>query len=118
MKKCFLATMLCLPVLALGQTPDSSQLAPENLSPATAPPMLGIHWARDFNPSGRAAEIQLIRRSANMINHGGKIMPDAITEAIFWGASWHGYSGDKITGMDTWYTGFSNSNYAKTSDEY
>lgn len=79
--------------------------------------MLGIHWARDFNPSGRLAEARA-RRSPNMINHGGKIMPDAVTEAIFWGTSWPGYSGDKITGMDTYYTGFSNSNYAKTSDEY
>ena len=26
--------------------------------------------------------------------------------------------GDKITGIDDWYTGHSNSNYAKTVDEY
>ena len=53
-----------------------------------------------------------------MTYHGGVIMPTSNTEAIFWGTSWANYSGDKITGMDTWYTGFSNSNYAKTSDEY
>ena len=53
-----------------------------------------------------------------MTYHGGVIMTTANTEAIFWGTSWGSYSGDKITGMDTWYTGFSNSNYAKTSDEY
>jgi hypothetical protein len=58
------------------------------------------------------------RRSANMTYHGGKIMPTAVTKAIFWGTSWGTYSGDKITGVDAWYTGFNGSNYAKTVDEY
>ena len=53
-----------------------------------------------------------------MTNHGGKIMPTAVTKAIFWGTSWGTYTGDKITGLDSFYSGFSNSNYAKTSDEY
>ena len=53
-----------------------------------------------------------------MTYHGGVIMPPAVTENIFWGNSWGGYSGDKITGLDLWYAGFSNSNYAKTSDKY
>ena len=53
-----------------------------------------------------------------MTYHGGKIMPTANTKAIFWGTSWNTYTGDKITGMDSWYTGFSTSNSAKTSDEY
>jgi hypothetical protein len=57
-------------------------------------------------------------RSPLMTNHGGKIMPTAVTKAIFWGTSWGTYTGDKITGLDSFYTGFSNSNYAKTSDEY
>lgn len=53
-----------------------------------------------------------------MTNHGGKIMPTANITAIFWGTSWGSYTGDKMTGMDTWYTGHSNSNYATTVDEY
>jgi hypothetical protein len=53
-----------------------------------------------------------------MTYHGGKIMPTALIKAIFWGTSWGSYTGDKITGIDSFYTGFSNSNYAKTSDEY
>lgn len=42
------------------------------------------------------------------------------TRAIFWGTSWASatYPGDKITGLDAFYTGFSNSNYAKTGTEY
>ncbi len=45
-------------------------------------------------------------------------MPTSNTTAIFWGTTWPGYSGDKVTGLDSWYTGFSNSNYAGTSTEY
>jgi len=52
-----------------------------------------------------------------MTYHGGVIMPSTVSQAIFWGPSWTN-PGDKITGLDSWYTGFSNSNYAKTSDEY
>ena len=60
----------------------------------------------------------LARHNVNMTYHGGKIMTTAVTKAIFWGTSWGSYTGDKITGMDTWYSGFNGSNYAKTSDEY
>ena len=60
------------------------------------------------------------QRSPVMTYHGGKIMPTAVTKAIFWGSSWPNATsaGDKIAGLDSWYTGFSGSNYAKTSDEY
>ena len=58
------------------------------------------------------------RRSPTLTYHGGKIMQTAVTKAIFWGTSWPSYSGDKITGIDAWYTGFNGSNYAKASDEY
>src|SRR6267142_2615495 len=37
---------------------------------------------------------------------------------LFWGTSWTSNPGDIISGLDIWYAGFSNSNYAKTSDEY
>jgi hypothetical protein len=79
------------------------------------PPMLGIQYANDA--------VQALARPAAsgvMIFHGGKIMPTATTENIFWGTSWaqSSFVGDKITGLDTWSVGFSGSNYAKTSDEY
>lgn len=121
-----LPLLLCATGIAFGQTstsPDLSAKPPENLKPQTeAPPMLGIHWSRDFEPSARAIQEAhtpaRIRRSADMTYHGGVIMTTANTKAIFWGTSWGSYTGDKITGMDSWYMGFSNSNYAKTSDEY
>ena len=55
-----------------------------------------------------------------MIYHLGPIMPTVVTKAIYWGKSWanSGFVGDRITGLDTFYTGFSNSHYARTSGEY
>jgi hypothetical protein len=64
------------------------------------PPILGATWAKGFNPAVAPA-----RSGANMTYHGGKIMPTANITAIFWGTSWGTYSGDKITGVDSYYTG-------------
>ena len=56
--------------------------------------------------------------SPNMTFHGGVIMTSANIHPIFWGTSWATYTGDKITGVDTFYAGWNNSNYAKTTTEY
>ncbi len=71
----------------------------------------GVTWTREANA-------QRARRTANMTYHGGKIMATAVTKSIFWGTSWANFTGDKITGLDTWYTGYSNSNYSGTVTEY
>ncbi len=39
-------------------------------------------------------------------------------KAIFWGSSWPSSAGDKITGLDKWYTGVRGTSYAATVDEY
>ena len=125
MKKSLLLALACLPALAL-PTLRAQELnpaaSPQDLNHQGEPPMLGVHWAHDGStPNGRAQEASAGRSrtsSPDMIYHGGKIMTTAVTEAIFWGTTWASYSGDKITGMDKWYTGFNSSNYAKTSDEY
>ena len=86
------------------------------------PPVVGITWARGFGPppepSGGISVAA--RRSPLMTYHGGKIMTTAVSDAIYWGPSWSNstFVGDKITGLDSWYIGFSSSNYARTSDEY
>jgi hypothetical protein len=105
------AATLCISISAFGQ--DRQDLSGTN---GNEPPMLGIHWARGQDPFTRVDFGA--RRTANMTYHGGKIMPTAVTKAIFWGTSWPNYSGDEITGIDSFYVGFSGSNYAKTSDEY
>ena len=116
MKELLLLPMLCATGFALAQT------APvQDLNRQAEPPMLGIHWTRGFQPNARISnEANAAARtsSPNMTYHGGKIMPTAVTQAIFWGTSWSSYSGDKISGLDLWYDGFNLSNYAKTADEY
>jgi hypothetical protein len=124
MKKPFLILAVSFfSLLAFGQA--RSQLAPrvQDLSkPAgVEPPMMGIHWARGFDPLSlvrKASRQQRQRRSPNMTWHNGKIMTAAVTANIFWGTSWASSPGDEISGLDSWYTGFSGSNYAATSDEY
>lgn len=74
------------------------------------PPKLGLHWAKGYAHGGGGS-------SPDMLYHNGPIMTDSKVTAIFWGTSW-GSPGDKISGMQTFYQGFNNSNYAKTSDEY
>lgn len=59
-------------------------------------------------------------RSPNLVYHGGKIMPSAVTKAIYWGASWAdpAFVGDKIAGLDQFYVGHDGSRYAATVNEY
>ena len=115
-----LLAVLSIVGMCLGQAADSSA-SRQDLSSITAthePPMLGIHWARGFNPFARVHPAK--GSNPDMTYHGGVIMPSTVSEAIFWGPSWANstFTGDKITGLDSWYSGFSGSNYAKTSDEY
>lgn len=128
MQSKLLPLVVCATGLAFGVCTSASQAqerpshqTPDALDAQTAPPMLGIHWARGFEPNARAAQDARAARprsNPDMTNHGGPIMPSVNAEAIFWGTSWATSPGDKISGMDTWYQGFGNSNYAKTSDEY
>lgn len=125
MKMRILPLLVCsgaLAITATAQGQGNSQT--QYLDVQKEPPMLGIHWARGFQPNARAAEDAKdlkaagSRRTANMSYHGGVIMPTSNVTAIFWGTTWNGYTGDKISGMDSWYLGFGGSNYAATSDEY
>jgi hypothetical protein len=82
--------------------------------PEGGPPPLGIHWAKGVKPAAAHGNSPL------MTWHGGQILTDSVVQPIYWGTSWDNsnFVGDKITGLTSWYTGFSGSNYAKTSDEY
>ena len=57
-------------------------------------------------------------RTPNMTYHGGAVMTQAVTQAIFWGTSWGSDTSDKITGIDSLYRGLGGSNYARTNTEY
>jgi len=59
--------------------------------------------------------------SPNLSYHNGPIMASgAYVEAIFWGPSWNNatFTGDKKTGLQSFYSGMGGSNYAGTNDEY
>jgi hypothetical protein len=122
-KQVMIPAILLVALTVSGRAFSQSHSGVEDLSrPAgDAPPMLGIHWARGFNPSYLQQHAQagtLAASSADMTYHGGKILTTAVTQNIFWGTSWGNKAGDKITGLDSWYVGFENSPYAETSDEY
>jgi hypothetical protein len=69
----------------------------------------GAHAARNKGGGGG---------SPLMTSHGGAILVTNKTEAIFWGTSWASYTGDKISGLDSFFGGFGGSRYAGTTTEY
>jgi len=104
-------------VFAQGRSDDRAVDARNDEAAAkNEPPLMGIHWAREFAHAARP------HRSPDMLWHNGAIMPSSTVRAIYWGTSWTTAAGTssatKISGLDSFYTGFSNSNYAATSDEY
>jgi len=107
-------SLLALVALAAACGGTEATHSNSDLNSIDEPPMLGLHYTRE---EFAARANFRTRRSPLMTYHGGKIMPTAITQAIFWGPGWSN-PGDKITGLDSWYTGHSNSNYSKTVDEY
>jgi hypothetical protein len=81
------------------------------------PPMMGIHWAKGERPTNGQGS----GTSPLMTNHGGNIMPNVQpVQAIFWGTNWTfaPFTSDKISGIDTFYSGIGNSTYAHTCAEY
>jgi hypothetical protein len=59
-------------------------------------------------------------KSPDMTFHGGTVLTANKTQAIFWGSEWTSaaFAGDKISGLDSFFSGFGGSNYAATSTEY
>ena len=102
-----------LPIAAHATSGSAGQLV--------AGPARGIVYPRGYDPLNSAeGSAPYARRSANMTYHGGVIMPMAVSKAIFWGPSWPDATstGDKLVGIDSFYQGFSGTNYAQISDEY
>jgi len=120
MRKSFIALLALVATssVVLADPPADSNAGGQSaheLTHGNGPAMRGIHWAR-----GEAGSHAKPSRSPNMTFHGGKIMPTVKSKAIFWGPSWANstFVGDKITGLDQWYTAHSGSNYAATTNEY
>jgi len=54
----------------------------------------------------------------NLKYRGGRINPNAVVKLIFWGNSWMTNPGDKISGLELFYQGWSGSPYSSTVTEY
>jgi hypothetical protein len=85
-------------------SPDVAEEKPEH-----------VHLQRGFSHSahgggGSSGPLMTYR-------NGGVLTTDK-TMAIFWGTEWTTYSGDKITGIDQFFTNFGGTEYASTGDEY
>jgi hypothetical protein len=104
--KMYIAATCVVVSLAAAVSMDAQDVAKHH-----GPPMLGIHWAKGVHAARSGG-------SPDMTSHGGTVLVTTSAQSIFWGTSWATAAGDKITGLDNWYQGFSGSNYAKTSDEY
>ncbi|MBI3556439.1 MAG: DUF4382 domain-containing protein [Deltaproteobacteria bacterium] len=53
-----------------------------------------------------------------LVYKNGTVLHAQKTMAIFWGTEWATYAGDKITGIDTFFSGMGGSEYGSTGDEY
>src|SRR5215831_8572517 len=67
-----------------------------------------IHWARGEAHAARP------NRSPNLLYHGGPVMHGTTVQPIFWGTNWGNgaFVGDKISGLQTFFSGMSGSSYA------
>jgi hypothetical protein len=74
-----------------------------------------VHSQRDAHGGGSGGGGSVL-----MTSHGGAVLTTNKTEAIFWGSRWSSasFAGDKVTGLDSFFSGFGGSNYAGNSTEY
>ena len=107
MRTFFCAALLCASTSAFGQG-MSGKSADQIANPT-------VMWAKDA--PGHDAGGNPHKPNANMTFHNGKIMNTANIQMVFWGTSWTS-TDPKIAGLQSFYQGFSGSNYAMTSDEY
>ena len=57
--------------------------------------------------------------SPDLLYHGGPVMSSgAAAVPIFWGSSWGTSAGDKVSGLDAFYSGVGGSSYLDTTTEY
>jgi hypothetical protein len=81
-----------------------------------AGPQAGTVWQRGLETAAGHAKHTT---SPNLVYHGGPVTTSATQVfPIFWGASWPGYTGDEISGIDGFYSSVGNSAYTGTNTEY
>jgi hypothetical protein len=95
--KVFLLTTLTLSAGCTGVAPDDPD------------PSAEAYYSREYSNANSST-------GANMTYNGGSVLTSNKTMAIFWGA-WSN-PGDKITGLDSFFSGFGGSGIAQVADQY
>jgi hypothetical protein len=84
-----------------------------------APAALDAKPAHGFIPS-RHANASARARVSQLIWHNGPVMHATTVVPVYWGSQWGNSSfvGDKVTGLNTLYSGIGGTPYARTNGEY
>ena len=86
------------------------------------PPSFAAGPARGFVPSHNANHQKAHGggRVSLLIWHAGPVMHSTTLVPVYWGSSWanSSFSGDKVSGLNTLYSGIGGSSYAATNGEY
>jgi hypothetical protein len=110
-----------LAFIAVGCTSDlaedemTSEISSAQTGDLRGAPEPKIHGQRD-----NAGRPKPGPSSPLLLFHNGAILAASKPMAIFWGPSWNNaaFAGDKISGLDGFFDGWSGSNYAGTCTEY
>src|SRR5215510_6322315 len=113
MKRLMFLVAALVPACALDTETNTDDLDSQDHG-SPEPRAAGIHWAKDAKPGGGGGA-----SDPHLIYHGGPIMAAGAVpvEPIFWGTSWS-TPGDKITGVQSFYTGMGGTSYDATNSEY
>jgi hypothetical protein len=88
---------------------------------AGGPPSLAAGPAFGFVPSHNANQAAKGKGKLQLLSwHGGPVMHSTTVVPVYWGTGWSSptFTGDKVTGLDTFYSGVGGTPYARTNGEY
>jgi hypothetical protein len=112
-KRVALIVFVFVSLVASGASSQQSDRAGDPMQ-MPEPPILGPHIPRGQASAARRTS------SPDLLWHNGQILTSSLVKAIYWGSSWSNstFVGDKISGLDTFYSGVSGSSYMNTNTEY
>jgi hypothetical protein len=83
-------------------------------------PNLAAGPASGFVPALGASTRAPARRVSLLLWHNGPVMHSTTVVPVFWGSNWNNstFRGDKVTGLDYWYSHVGGTPYLHTNSEY
>ena len=88
---------------------------------AGGPPSVAAGPAFGFVPSHNANQAAKGQKRSQLLSwHGGPVMHSTTVASVFWGTSWSNstFTGDKVSGLDYFYSHVGGTGYAHTNSEY